>query len=180
MRGRALLAAIALTGAMAGCSGTPAPAGPAIQVFPASQRQAAPELSGDLLDGSGTFDLAAHHGDVVVVNFWASWCGPCHAEADDLENTYQATKATKVTFLGINTRDDLDAAKSFVVGRSSYPNIFDPQGKLVLGFKVPPSNIPSTVIIDRQGRVAAVAVTPVIQAMLEPVVAQIAAEPHDG
>jgi thiol-disulfide isomerase/thioredoxin len=180
MRGRALLAAIALTGAMAGCSGSPAPAAPGIQVFPASQRQAAPGLAGDLLDGSGTFDLAAHRGDVIVVNFWAQWCGPCVAEADDLENTYQATKADHVTFLGVNTRDERDKAKRFVVGRATYPSVFDPAGKLALGFAVPPTSIPATIIIDRQGRIAAIARGAVVQSALEPVVDQLAAENKSG
>ena len=92
-------------------------------------------------------------------------------EADDLEQTYQATKADGVTFLGINTRDQRDAAKAFVRGRSTYPSVFDPAGRLALGFKVPPTAIPSTIIIDRQGRIAAVAPARVLRSELEPIVA---------
>lgn len=57
------------------------------------QRSAAPKLAGELLTG-GSYDVATARGQVVVVNFWGSWCAPCRAEADDLEATYQATKGS--------------------------------------------------------------------------------------
>ena len=79
------------------------------------------------------------------------------AEADDLEQTYQATKDDGVTFLGVNIRDERDEARRSSRGRGHLPDVFDPPSKLALGFAVPPTAIPSTIIIDRQGRVAAVA-----------------------
>lgn len=174
---RAVLLVLAL-GLVAGCSGDPAPPASThpITIYAPADRQPAPALRGELLDGSGNFDLADHSGEVVVVNFWAHWCAPCVVEADDLEATYQATKASKVTFLGINTRDERDAAKRFLVGRATYPSVFDPAGRVALGFAVPPTAIPSTIIVDRRGRVAAITFGAVLRGDFEPVVAQLAAE----
>lgn len=118
------------------------------------KRVAAPEVKGELLDG-GTYDLSAHKGKVVVVNFWASWCGPCRVETDDLEAVRKAL--TEVEFVGINVRDERDKAIAFVEGRVGYPSIFDPAGRLALAFsQVPPNTIPATLIIDREGRIAVV------------------------
>ncbi len=137
------LVATAAAVAVAGCTGSPPTAqSKGVRVFEVSERQPAPALKGELLTTGGTFDLAAHQGDVVVVNFWGSWCAPCVAEAPDLEQTYQATKANRVTFLGINIRDQRDPAEAFVRGRLTYPSIFDPASKLALGFSVPPTAIP--------------------------------------
>ena len=176
--GALALVAFAVVGTLAACGGNAAPAGraPVLQVFEAGNRKAAPALTGELLDGSGTFRLADHAGDVVVINFWASWCGPCVAEADDLEATYLATKDSKVTFLGINTNDQRDPAKSFLVGRSTYPNVFDPSGRLAMGFAVSPKAIPATIVIDRAGRIAAIAPAALLREDLEPVVTMLAKE----
>ncbi|HEX6872108.1 MAG TPA: TlpA disulfide reductase family protein [Micromonosporaceae bacterium] len=168
-----LLAGLA---ALAGCSGgSPAVASP-VQVVAAADRQPAPQLRGELLDGSGSYDLAQREGDVVVVNFWGSWCAPCVAEADDLEQTYLATKDARVSFLGVNIRDERDKARSFTTGRATYPSVFDPSGSLALGFSVPPTLIPTTFIIDRQGRIAVVIRSAVLRADLEALVRQVAAE----
>jgi thiol-disulfide isomerase/thioredoxin len=171
----ALLLALGLLAGCTATAATPAP-GQTIQVFDAAARKPSPDLVGDLLDGSGTFKLADHAGDVIVINFWGSWCAPCVAEADDLEATYLATKGSKVTFVGINVRDERDAAKSFLVGRATYPSLFDPASKLALGFAVAPTTIPTTIIVDRAGRIAAIARTAVQRDELEPVVAKLAAE----
>src|SRR5690606_6603002 len=179
-RASVLLAAALVATVLAGCDdGAPAPgptgggSGRTVSVIPADERLPAPELAGELLDGTA-FDPSTLQGDVVVVNFWGSWCGPCVAEADDLEQTYQATKDDGVAFLGINVRDTRDAATAFAREHSTYPSIFDPAGKLVLGFEVPPLAIPSTVIIDRDGRVAVMINRGIVRGELEPVVAQIA------
>ena len=119
------------------------------------QRPVVSDVTGELLDG-GTYDLKNDRGKVVVVNFWGSWCAPCRAEADDLERTYQATKAKDVTFLGVNTRDDKDSAKAFEKGyQVTYGSLFDVGSKVGLRFDVTQNAIPSTLILDRQGRIAA-------------------------
>jgi thiol-disulfide isomerase/thioredoxin len=145
-----------------------------------AERTPAASVTGDLLDGSGRFDSANVRGQVLVLNFWASWCSPCRAEAAELEAVYRDTKAKGVSFLGIDIRDDRDKALAFERGRISYPSIFDPAGRLALDFEVPPNTIPATLIVDRNGRLAAVIRTAVRQADLRPIVERIAAEGSDG
>lgn len=145
-------------------------------------RPAMPELDAELLDGS-RFDPADYRGQVLVVNFWGSWCPPCRAEAADLEATYQATRDQGVAFLGINVRDERDKAIAFEQGRVSYPSVFDPGSRLALDFNIPPNSIPATMIIDRDGRIATVVRREIRQEGLQPLVEQIAAEgtsPADG
>jgi thiol-disulfide isomerase/thioredoxin len=139
------------------------------------ERPDAPEAAGELLDGTA-YDLASARGRVVVVNFWGSWCSPCRAEAKELEQTYQATKATGVEFLGINNRDDRDAAIAFEKGRVTYPSLFDPANRLGLDFEIPPGATPSTVILDREGRIALVIRRSVLASELTPLVQRVAAE----
>ncbi|MDP9798823.1 thiol-disulfide isomerase/thioredoxin [Catenuloplanes nepalensis] len=141
----------------------------------AGERPDAPEAAGELLDGT-RYDLASARGKVVVVNFWGSWCSPCRAEAKELEQSYQATKASGVEFLGINNRDDRDAAIAFERGRVTYPSLFDPANRLGLDFDIPPGATPSTVVLDREGRIALVIRRSVLASELTPLVQRVAAE----
>jgi thiol-disulfide isomerase/thioredoxin len=116
-----------------------------------SNRQAAPKLSGDTLYGS-TFNFTANK--VAVVNVWASWCSPCRAEIPTLISLSQ--NYPNVQFMGILTRDNLANAEVFAKQRGvQYPNFID--DSLLLGFRntLPANAIPTTVVIDQQGRVAA-------------------------
>ena len=139
------------------------------------QRPKAADVTGELLDG-GSYDVAQDRGKVVVVNFWGSWCPPCRAEADDLETTFQATKAQGVTFIGINSRDGRDAAKAFEKGRVTFPSIYDPDGEVALRFDVTQVSTPSTLILDKQGRIAVGLRRAITAAELQPLVERVLAE----
>ena len=148
-----------------------------VSEYAASDRVAAPRISGTLV-GGGRFDLGAQRGKVVVVNFWGSWCAPCRAEADELVAVQAATKASGVNFLGVNVKDSEDKARAFDrTFEVNYPSLFDPAGRIALRFrKTPPNAIPATVIIDRQGRVAAVFRKSLLRSELLPAVQRVAAE----
>ena len=140
------------------------------------QRPEVGAVTGELLDG-GRYDVAQDRGQVVVVNFWGSWCNPCRAEADDLEQVYQATKAKKVSFIGVNSLDDRDAAKAFERGFGvTYPSVYDRDGSVALKFDVTQVSTPQTLVLDRQGRIAAAVRGATTLAVLQPVVERIAAE----
>ncbi|MGB2718742.1 MAG: TlpA disulfide reductase family protein [Rhodococcus sp. (in: high G+C Gram-positive bacteria)] len=145
-----------------------------------SERGTIGELSGpDLMTEGKTTSLSDYDGDVVVLNVWGQWCGPCRGEADDLEDVYEATKSLGVEFLGINVRDESQtAAQDFVVSNNvSYASIYDPPMRTLNALGgVPTSVIPTTVVLDRQHRVAAVFLRELLAEDLQPVVERVAAE----
>lgn len=141
-------------------------------------REPAPDLAGRTLDGDA-FALADHRGDVVVMNVWASWCAPCRAEAPDLQAVADELADEGVQFVGLNTRDSAAPAEAFVDRFGiTYPNVVDTDGSLQLLFHetLPPAAIPSTLVIDRDGRVAARAIGEVdrsrLLGLVEPVLAE--------
>jgi thiol-disulfide isomerase/thioredoxin len=175
------VAAVATAGVLTGCGGEEnwakkcTTTNLVVECAP-EQRPLVSGVTGELLDG-GSYDLENDRGKVVVVNFWGSWCAPCRAEADDLEKTYQATKAKDVTFLGVNTRDERDAAKAFERGyQVTYGSLFDNEGRAGLKFDVTQNAIPSTLILDRQGRIAVGIRRATTIAELQPLVERVAAE----
>lgn len=154
-----------------------------IVVLDEAQRTPAPDLVGETLDG-GTFRLADHLGEVVVLNVWASWCAPCRAEAPVLAQTSDDLADEGVLFVGLDTRDSDAAAQGFIDRFGiEYPNVIDRDGRLQLLFadSLPPQAIPSTVVIDRQGRVAGrilgKASQSTLLALIEPLAAEPAPEP---
>ncbi|MFC4949263.1 TlpA family protein disulfide reductase [Pseudonocardia sp. GCM10023141] len=154
------------------------------QIFydPPATRGVVRGLSGDsLLEPGHTIGVDDFPGQVVVINIWGSWCGPCRAEAAGLEQTYQQTRASGVTLLGIDVRDDRNAAADFVREHAiTYPSIFDNPGRSLLALAGFPRNtVPSTIVLDRHHRVAAVFLTALRVAELLPVVQRVAAEPAD-
>lgn len=143
---------------------------------PPAERGTVGELSGEsLLEPGRTISLDDFRGEVVVLNVWGSWCGPCRSEADDL----QQVADSGVQVLGIDVRDSRSAAADFVRNYGlTYPSIYDPPGRSLFALKkVPRSVVPLTVVLDRRHRVAAVYLRPVHADDLLPVVQRIATEP---
>jgi thiol-disulfide isomerase/thioredoxin len=184
---RALLVVLCtlLSAAAAGCSTSSASAtgakgyvagdGSIVTVAP-GHRQPLPHLSGRLLAG-GRLDLARYRGRVMVVNIWASWCAPCRAESADLVTAARRLKAA--SFLGIDTRDDGSAARAFTrVHHVPYPSLEDQDGSAVLGLYglVNPKALPTTLVVDKSRRVAAIVNGPVTATTLIDVVHQVQSE----
>jgi peroxiredoxin len=143
-----------------------------------SEREPAPDLTGTTLDGE-PFALSDHLGDVVVLNVWASWCAPCRAEAEDIQGVWDEVQAKGVQFVGLNTRDSQASADAFVDRFGvTYPSVVDTDGSRQLLFHetLPPAAIPSTIVIDRQGRVAGRAIGEVDRSRLLGMIGPILAE----
>lgn len=125
-------------------------------IVPVDRRKPAPAIEGPTLDGK-ELSLTDFTGKVVVVNVWGSWCSPCRHEAPALVEAAKRT-AGKAQFVGLNTRDvNTTQGQAFVRSFGiTYPNLHDPDGALLLKFKVLPAKaIPSTLVIDAEGRIAA-------------------------
>jgi thiol-disulfide isomerase/thioredoxin len=161
LAGIVMLAACAGTGAdeqtrSAGQVGYPDVPRNLTRVAP-DQRKEIPTVSGQALGSKKTISTGDFRGKVVVVNVWGSWCPPCRKEAPDLQAASMETRNV-AQFVGITSKDyDPAPAEAFVRSfKITYPSIYDPTGKVLLAFagELPPSAIPSTMIIDRQGRLA--------------------------
>ena len=143
-----------------------------------ADREEPVRFAGTTLSGE-PFDVREHRGDVVVVNVWGSWCPPCIAEAPALQEVWTDTRALGVQFIGIDTQDNAAAAraheKRFGV---TYPSIDDDGGRVLLGLRgsLPPKAIPSTIVLDRSGRVAARVLGQVRASTLRALIADALAE----
>ena len=130
------LAAVFVLPAFAASSSGPAPA------FKLSAR------------GGKTIDLAQFKGQVVMINFWASWCGPCRTEMPILEDIYKKYKPMGFTMLAVNVEPDTAAAEAWLAKLSkpvTFPVAFDTDSKVSKLYKVP--GMPTTVFVDRKGNV---------------------------
>ncbi|MGK4584830.1 TlpA family protein disulfide reductase [Kitasatospora sp. HPMI-4] len=189
-RPAALLACAAALLTLLGCGSTGSAGGDAqtgfvsgengLDAVPPASRRPAPALAGKDLEGRPTA-LSDYRGETVVVNIWASWCDGCRAEAAGLEQVHRKYQGQGVRFLGINTREtDRAVAVAFEKQKGiTFPSIYDPDGTQILKFpkgSLDPQSIPSTLVIDRQGNVAARSLKAIsaddLEAMLRPVLAE--------
>ncbi|GAA3535438.1 hypothetical protein AFL01nite_07680 [Aeromicrobium flavum] len=138
------------------------------------KREAAPVLSGTDLDGQ-ELSTEDYEGTVLVVNVWGSWCPPCRKEAPALQKASEELADQNVQFLGLLTKDDPARAKAFnaKVG-ITYPSIDDSAGRNQAAFSgsLPSMAIPTTWVIDRNGKVAARVMGELTEATLRGLVEQ--------
>ena len=137
--------------------------------------KSAPTITGAEF-GGGTFSLSSERGKIVVVNFFASWCGPCQVEEPNLITFAWQQRTHRVVVLGVVFNDTIAAAQAFDVKwgtRQFYSSIADPNGTFAFHYGV--TSPPSTFVIDTHGRVVAELLGPVSSAQLNNVIARIRA-----
>ncbi|MBI8989980.1 TlpA disulfide reductase family protein [Corynebacterium meridianum] len=172
---RTLTAALVATAILiAGCStddgDTPAatvetfqfasPGGALEITYPEEERRPVTPFSGESLKNPGeTINLSDYDGQVVVLNAWGQWCGPCRTESDDLQVVQETLEGHGGTVLGINVRDYApEISRDFMADNGlTYPSIYDPPFKTAAALGgIPASVIPTTIVLDRKHRPAAV------------------------
>ena len=154
----AALAVVLLNGwATGGNNGVTDVAGSTSAVlYSAGHRPLAPDFTGTTLTGA-RLKFSSYRGQVVVLNFWGSWCGPCRAEAPTLAVTAQQYRPDGVAFLGVDVRDTRASALAFARDFGvTYPSVSDPGSVITLDFTavVPIAGTPTTLVIDRTGHIA--------------------------
>lgn len=157
----------ALLSTMAVACGSDAGEGVGTRVVPLSGPM--PELAGEQV-GGGAFDATGLAGQVVVINFWATWCAPCRREQPMLSDVEEAMRGQGVRFVGVNYRDDAAAAAAYLREFDvAYPSISDPAGDLAFAFEVP--FLPVTIVVGPDGTLRARVVGEVDRATLEEMIA---------
>ena len=128
-------------------------AGAGLGTEPQRENDPAPAFRLPVLSGDGSIALGDYRGEVVVLNFWASWCGPCRQEAPDLEGVWEQYRERRVQFLGV---DHADARGDAIAFRRAfgvtYPSVFDPAGQVAIRYHL--LGLPTTLIISPAGRIA--------------------------
>jgi thiol-disulfide isomerase/thioredoxin len=191
-----LLTALACTALLAGCStgsdavdvnnggefrfvqGTPSG-----EVIPEGERASAPDFGGELLGSGNLFESAQLDGQIGVLNFWGSWCAPCRVETPEFSEVAADLADDGVQFVGINVKETDEQFATAFVDRFQihFPSLYDPRGEVALAFRDYPANaIPSTIVLDPQGRVAAVYTGTVSQEDLRTVLDRLREEGRAG
>lgn len=192
MRARRLAAAVAaaalvLTGctsgsdvvAIGGSFTFVSPGGEREFSYPEADRQPLGELAGPAVSGDReTISTADHLGEVVVLNVWGSWCAPCRLEAEDLRDAAASFDGEPVQFIGINVKDNVGAAADFEKTKDlNYPSIYDRNMRTLLSINgFPTGSVPSTIVLDKQGRVAQIWLRVITRTELEATVRALAVE----
>jgi thiol-disulfide isomerase/thioredoxin len=187
----ALLAAAAV--GITGCAGgaiaasTPASNGQSFvggqsgtTVFGAGKGPAVPRVAGTTLTGA-RLSLSQDAGHVVVMNFWGSWCSPCRAEAPTLGTLARQFRSRGVRFVGVDIRDSPANARAFLGDFNiGYPSLNDPGDEIALAFRgaVTPAGIPTTLVIGRDGRIAARVIGQVSYPGLRGLISRALAQPR--
>ncbi|WP_171027179.1 TlpA disulfide reductase family protein [Pseudarthrobacter sp. NamB4] len=146
--------------------------------FAAGDRKSAVQVEGTLFNGT-TVAPADFQGKVTVLNFWFAACAPCRVEAPILEELHQEFKDQGVQFLGVNLRDEKATAEAFEkTFNLTYPSFDDKDGSVLLSVSglVPPGAVPTTLVLDKQGRVASRVLGEVQKGTLKALIAAAVAE----
>lgn len=130
------------------------------------ERPPAPGFTLERLDREGTLSLSELRGKAVVINFWASWCGPCKDEAPVLERAWREHRDEGLVVVGVDFNDARSAARAFMRETGmTYPVVYDPDGELVADYGA--TGVPETFFVDRQGRLVATRITGAVNAREE-------------
>lgn len=147
---------------------------PAGTVIDSGEREQAPKIEGETLDGK-PLTLSDYKGDVVLLNFWGSWCAPCRVETPELQELYAEHRKSGFQIVGVTVKDQKQNAEAFMRNKGvEYPSLWDSSGRVALAFRnLPASAIPSTILFDRTGRVAAAYTGAVEKDEIEPAITKL-------
>lgn len=146
--------------------------------FAPSDRKSAVQINGSLFNGT-TVAPADFQGKVTILNFWFAACAPCRVEAPILEELHQEFKDQGVQFFGVNLRDEKATAEAFEkTFNLTYPSFDDKDGAVLLSVSglVPPGAVPTTLVLDKQGRVASRVLGEIERGTLKALIAAAVAE----
>ncbi len=141
-------------------------------------RSAPLNLSGTTLEGT-SWRVADAKDKVLVLNVWGTWCGPCVAESPHLQRVWSELSAAgkPVQFMGINYRDSVETAAAFLrANKVTYPSLEDDGGRTLLALRGKANATPTTLILDRRGRIAARVSGPVTVTILTGLVDDVLGE----